>query len=415
MINLEDEPYSDQADATGYGSRYLLSNLGSIPIFLLIAIFTQLIFSLLSKILTSGKVKAFADQKRAEFWYGGLIDFFNENYLAASFAVLFNLSDMDLDTPSKIVNFTFWLVFAVPVLIGPLCLAIVVNLAWSETPMTLDDDLLEGGESQLSVIESQQEPNESQSEQSAKQEAEEEPREFTKVEKRYRTIDLRFLQDDFDRESIGSNYGSFVQQVSHIRDMNRCSAVFFIIINLYRRLLVAICIIGLYKSSVFQCMSVIYVNFFYTVYMANFTVYTNRLDGIIEGINEYIVLFTLYFLLILNDGFISDFSMFRELGFLYIGITGLNFVCNFGPILVGCLIQCKRDYVINKRKSESRKAAQAIIDAKEELRIQKKREALIRYCKKAALKEKEEKEEKEKREADEAIEVKARAIREKNE
>ena len=47
----ENVPYSEQADAVGYSSRYIIECSGSIPIFIFVITFTQLLYALLAKIV----------------------------------------------------------------------------------------------------------------------------------------------------------------------------------------------------------------------------------------------------------------------------------------------------------------------------------------------------------------------------
>lgn len=81
------ESYTSEAEAIGYESRYLMTNLGSIPICLVIVLILQTLYSAIEKCTKVGKVHDFAAKKVNGFKWGGLNDVFNEIYIALSFSV----------------------------------------------------------------------------------------------------------------------------------------------------------------------------------------------------------------------------------------------------------------------------------------------------------------------------------------
>ena len=56
LLDLEQDPYSDQVADIGYESRYLILNLGSIPIFIIINLVMQIFYSCCILVTKKGRV-----------------------------------------------------------------------------------------------------------------------------------------------------------------------------------------------------------------------------------------------------------------------------------------------------------------------------------------------------------------------
>lgn len=98
-------PYSDEAQNIGYESRYMLTNLGSIPVIILFIIALQLLYSVVFKCSKpGGRVNGFAGRKIANFRWSGFHNLFNELYLTMCFSIAINTSAMDFISVGVAVN-----------------------------------------------------------------------------------------------------------------------------------------------------------------------------------------------------------------------------------------------------------------------------------------------------------------------
>ena len=64
IFGFENEPYSDEADNIGYGSRFFIENAGSIPIYIGLEIILQILFALTRLIFKPGRVHDFAARRQ---------------------------------------------------------------------------------------------------------------------------------------------------------------------------------------------------------------------------------------------------------------------------------------------------------------------------------------------------------------
>ena len=93
IFDLKDEAISERADELGYGSLFIVSNLGSVIIFFTINILVQLVLYLTVKLVLCNKDSWFSKKARYQldvFKWNGLLEFFNESYLLLSFCVAIN-------------------------------------------------------------------------------------------------------------------------------------------------------------------------------------------------------------------------------------------------------------------------------------------------------------------------------------
>ena len=96
IFQLDDISVNEDAESLGYGSHYILSNIGPIFIFFFILVLLYLIFIALIKFgnlgfLNKGKVISFANSWTSAFKWNGAIQFFNESYLCICISVFFNI------------------------------------------------------------------------------------------------------------------------------------------------------------------------------------------------------------------------------------------------------------------------------------------------------------------------------------
>ena len=125
-----DDPYSAQADNVGYPTRIFIGNLGSIPIFMLINLLSQIFFYLLSKIVKRGRCARLAQAKQDSFRWGGFNDFINEIFLTVSFAVSINFSKVDWSTTPMTISNIFAIIMALVIIVVPNFIAIALHLRW---------------------------------------------------------------------------------------------------------------------------------------------------------------------------------------------------------------------------------------------------------------------------------------------
>ena len=90
---LNDSPFSNESDAIGYGSRYLVLNSGSVTVMLAMIGITHILYMIIIKKVTKdGRVRRFVLKQKAFREWGSFIDFFNECYILLSFSVCINSS-----------------------------------------------------------------------------------------------------------------------------------------------------------------------------------------------------------------------------------------------------------------------------------------------------------------------------------
>ena len=95
IFKFDNVPLTETLDIVGYGSTYIIFNLGTIFIFMIMQIILRFIISLMAKRLPKDtRVGKWAKKVHEDFFYAGLVTFFNEIYLCMNFAVLINFNDM---------------------------------------------------------------------------------------------------------------------------------------------------------------------------------------------------------------------------------------------------------------------------------------------------------------------------------
>ena len=110
LFDFDDVPYSAEADAVGYSSRYIILNSGSVPVYIVILTAMQLVFSIIARVFKPGMViHRFAVAKKNSFRWAGMIDFFNEINIGMSFSMCINISVLRqfAETPSLAFNNVF--------------------------------------------------------------------------------------------------------------------------------------------------------------------------------------------------------------------------------------------------------------------------------------------------------------------
>lgn len=98
------EPYSDEAGMIGYESRYLIENAGSLPIYITLALTTQLIYFIGKLVARSGRLFEFLSKKQSQFFWAGAHEFFANAYMTLGFCFLINTSKPELLTTAIGVN-----------------------------------------------------------------------------------------------------------------------------------------------------------------------------------------------------------------------------------------------------------------------------------------------------------------------
>ena len=142
----EFEPYSEQADATGYGSRYAIINTGSCFIFVNIMILQYSLLFACSKCQRPGsKCANYTSKKLSGFFWAGLVDFIGEFYLNAAFSVGINSTRREFTDLFVAVNNIFALLLALALVILPIVMVLMLCKKFNSAHTT-QIQALEGGE-----------------------------------------------------------------------------------------------------------------------------------------------------------------------------------------------------------------------------------------------------------------------------
>ena len=146
----DDSEFSPECGQIGYKSNYLIPNSGSISIYIAAGLMIQIFYAILASILKKGNGKVFnwIKRKQSDFWYSGLVSFFNETYLNLCFCSLINITHLQMDDGSTIGNNIFCLVIITVLFVGPIVYAIAVSQAWKASERTAAVTIaeeLEGG------------------------------------------------------------------------------------------------------------------------------------------------------------------------------------------------------------------------------------------------------------------------------
>lgn len=115
------------------------------------------------------------------------------------------------------------------------------------------------------------------------------------------------------------------------RLLGRKKAAVFILLNVYRRFMLAFLILGFYLWPIIQVISTLFMQLAYMVFITNFTIYDSPSKQCIELINEWVVLVTIYILSLLAGDYITDPDLREDIGIALISLTGINFFVNFVP------------------------------------------------------------------------------------
>ena len=121
IFGFDSEPYSDEADLIGYGSRYTTENTGSLLIYLICIALRLLLFYAIMKRCNPKfvRTRSWASRKRNDFLWSGAIDFFNENYLCIAFSLGINSSYFKFTSVSEVFNNLFAIALTVAFFVIP--------------------------------------------------------------------------------------------------------------------------------------------------------------------------------------------------------------------------------------------------------------------------------------------------------
>ena len=122
----------------------MLTNLGSIPIFLLSILLMQILYSLIAKCTRTGsKINNFTVRKIQDFRWAGLNILFNEFYITICFSVIINLKRMQVTSIALGFNNVLAAIFGLLVAGIPIFLAVSLAKKWKHAP---SKEHVEGGE-----------------------------------------------------------------------------------------------------------------------------------------------------------------------------------------------------------------------------------------------------------------------------
>lgn len=126
--------YSEEAELIGYESRYIIENSGSIPIYMLLIIVNQALFSLLKLCCKkiSKRIHTYAHNKQEDFFWAGFNDFTNDVYLTMSFCAGINLSAYTFESAAISANNVFGAVIALVLALAPALYTISLSRAWNK-------------------------------------------------------------------------------------------------------------------------------------------------------------------------------------------------------------------------------------------------------------------------------------------
>ena len=97
VFNFDDEPFESEGnrfEALGYESHFMISNLSSVFVFLVINLVVQLVHFLIAKYeccKRGNKIRVFSKKQHDQFVWNGAIEFFNEVYMLICIAVAINI------------------------------------------------------------------------------------------------------------------------------------------------------------------------------------------------------------------------------------------------------------------------------------------------------------------------------------
>ena len=139
------------------------------------------------------------------------------------------------------------------------------------------------------------------------------------------------------------------------RLLTRRVAATFIMINFYRRLMLAVLILKMYAYLSLQVLSALSIQLVYLIFISNYRVYKERGEHMTEFINEYITLLTIYFLMCFTGEFIGEALTMFKMGVSLISLTSLNFLYNILILLCkvkqGCRNWCHRRKLLKEKQA----------------------------------------------------------------
>ena len=128
--------------------------------------------------------------------------------------------------------------------------------------------------------------------------------------------------------------------------MSRKRASFYILVNFYRRILLAFVILWFYNYPVIQVISCLAIIMFTTIFIVQNRVFEARIHQNFAVFNEIVIIITIYFLMMFTDFFILNSEIRYQLGKPMVYLTIANFLVNLLPvpyyITKWIILRCKR-------------------------------------------------------------------------
>ena len=98
-------------------------------------------------------------------------------------------------------------------------------------------------------------------------------------------IERERTQDELDA-ATAAYYGGILPDLANRRLFSTKKAAVFILMNVYRRLMLAVFIMGFYFWPIIQIVSALFLQLGYMIFLANYTVYSSPQLQRIEMFNE---------------------------------------------------------------------------------------------------------------------------------
>lgn len=131
IFGFENVPYSLEAASVGYESCYIIYNSGSVPIFMIAILVLQLLFLIITLLVSQGTcVYRFARKKQTDFWWTGFNDGVNDIYMNQCYAIGFNTTVLPFTSTAVSVNNSFLILMILIVALTPFIIAIKLHLDW---------------------------------------------------------------------------------------------------------------------------------------------------------------------------------------------------------------------------------------------------------------------------------------------
>lgn len=107
-------------------------------------------------------------------------------------------------------------------------------------------------------------------------------------------------------EEMATRFGSMIELLAPRTHLSRNAATAFILFQLYRYFALAVIVISLYAYPLAQLIFILILQVAYMVFLIQFRVYKSRGQLTQEMTNEWIVLITIYILMIFLEDFIGE-------------------------------------------------------------------------------------------------------------